>query len=154
MPRLLGVDPGEQRVGLAMSDDEGRIAFPFAIIERRGRGLDWTARQIAEHARQRRAEAMIVGLPLNMDGSFGPQAVKARALGRRAAEASGLPLEFWDERLSSFIAEQRLASAPGRRNRHSDDLAAAVILQSYIDARPDSAISATGESDQPMEENE
>ncbi len=136
MPRLLGVDPGDQRVGLAISDEEGQIAFPFAIIERRGRGLDWTARQIAEHARQRKAQALIVGLPLNMDGSFGPQAVKARALGRRAAEAAALPLEFWDERLSSFIAEQRLASAPGRRRRHSDDLAAAVILQSYIDAAP------------------
>jgi putative Holliday junction resolvase len=152
--RLLGIDPGDQRVGLAVSDEEGRIAFPFAIIERRGRGLDWTARQIAEHARQRNVEGLIVGLPLNMDGSFGPQAVKARALGRRVAEAAGLPLQFWDERLSSFIAESRLTTVSPRRGRRSDDVAAAVILQSYIDATAGQTAGATGVGDQPMDEVE
>jgi len=139
LPRLLGVDAGEERVGLAVCDAEGLLAVPLGIIERKGRGLDWTAGVIAEHARSSGVEGIVVGLPLNMDGSFGPQAAKARALGRRAAAAAGLAVEFQDERMSSFIAEQRLQSVHrqgrGRRRQHVDDLAAAVILQSFLDGR-------------------
>jgi putative Holliday junction resolvase len=137
MTRLLGVDAGDERIGLAISDDEGRMALPFAIITRKGRGADWAAHAVAIRARECGAEAVIVGLPLNMDGSFGPQAVKARSLGRKIAQAAGLRLELWDERMSSFIAEQkhRELTKPGGRRRPVDDLAAAVILQSYIDSQ-------------------
>ncbi len=154
MPRLLGIDAGEERIGLAICDDEGRIALPLAIIERKGRGLDWSASAIAERARQQKALGLVVGLPLNMDGSFGPQAVKARALGRKAAAAAGLPLEFWDERLSSFIAEQRMAAVTSPRNRHarrhSDAIAAAVILQSFLDRAPEAKPEDHGESSPSM----
>lgn len=138
MTRLLGIDAGEERIGLAVCDDDGRLAVPLAIIERKGRGLAWAAWAIAERARECGAQGIVVGLPLNMDGSFGPQAVKARALGRRVETATGLPAEFWDERMSSFIAEQQAAAlTPGRRRgrRPLDDLAAAVILQSFLDAK-------------------
>ncbi len=139
MPRLLGVDAGEERVGLAVCDESGLIAVPIAIIERRGRALDRVAEEIAARAQAEAAEGIIVGLPLNIDGTAGPQARRARGLGRRIETASGLPLEYWDERMSSFIAESRLAEAQAvasrRRPRHVDDLAAAVILQSYLDAR-------------------
>ncbi|HEY7296224.1 MAG TPA: Holliday junction resolvase RuvX [Dehalococcoidia bacterium] len=139
MPRLLGVDTGEERVGLAVCDEDGLIAVPIAIIERRGRALDRVAEEIAARGRIEAVEGIIVGLPLNIDGTAGSQARRARGLGRRIAQASGLPVEYWDERMSSFIAESRLAearAASGRRGRrHADDLAAAVILQSYLDAR-------------------
>jgi putative Holliday junction resolvase len=74
-------------------------------------------------------------LPLNMDGTHGPQARGVEKLGAALAATCDLPITYWDERLSSFIAEQRLAEAPRRRSRHADDLAAAIILQSYLDAR-------------------
>lgn len=139
MPRLLGVDAGEERIGLAVCDEGGLIAVPIAIIERRGRALDRVAEEIAARAQAEGVEAIVVGLPRNIDGSEGPQARRARGLGRRIASASGLPLQYWDERMSSFIAESRLAesrAASGRRGRrHVDDLAAAVILQAYLDAQ-------------------
>ncbi|HLZ71277.1 MAG TPA: Holliday junction resolvase RuvX [Dehalococcoidia bacterium] len=139
MPRLLGVDAGEERIGLAVGDEGGLIAVPLAIIERRGRALDRVAEEIAARAHAEAAETIIVGLPLNIDGTEGRQAKRARGLGRRIAAASGLPLAYWDERMSSFIAESRLAEARAasvrRGRRHVDDLAAAVILQSYLDAR-------------------
>jgi len=139
MPRLLCVDAGEERSGLAICDEEGRLAVPLAIIERRGRALDEVAAEIAALARAEACAGIIVGLPRNIDGTEGAQALRARGLGRRLAAASALPLEYWDERMSSFIAESRAAAAaaPGRkrRPRHMDDLAAAVILQTYLDAR-------------------
>ena len=137
MTRFLGVDAGDERIGLAVGDDEGRMAVPFAIITRKGRGADWAARAVAIRARECGAEAVIVGLPLNIDGTFGPQAVKARSLGRKIALAAGLRLEWWDERMSSFISEQkqRELTKRGGRRRPVDDLAAAVILQSYIDSQ-------------------
>lgn len=135
MPRILAVDAGEARIGLAVGDLEGRLAFPLAIIDRRGRGLGWAADAIARRARKELAERVIVGLPLNIDGSEGRQAARARALGERIALASGLPITYWDERMSSFVAEQRMTDfrpATGR-GAHVDDVAASVILQSYLD---------------------
>jgi putative Holliday junction resolvase len=138
MPRLLGVDPGEARIGIATCDPEGRFAVPLTIIERRGRALDRVAEEIAALSASSEAEGIVVGLPLNMDGTEGAQARHARSLGRRIATAAGLPVHYWDERLSSFAAEQLMAEAPRMRRRRGgriDDLAAAVILQSFLDGR-------------------
>jgi putative Holliday junction resolvase len=135
MPRILAVDAGEARIGLAVGDLEGRLAFPLAIIERRGRGNGWAADAIAQRARQERAERVVVGLPLNVDGSEGRQAARARALGERIACASGLPITYWDERMSSFVAKQRIAEAAPAvgLGAHADHVAASVILQTYLD---------------------
>src|SRR2546423_1248906 len=100
--RLLGVDTGDERTGLAVSDDVGRLVLPLAIIERRRRRLDAVAAEVVVRAREASVAGIVVGLPLNADGTEGEQSVKARAFGRRLAQLSGLPLEYWDERLSSF----------------------------------------------------
>lgn len=145
----MGVDAGEARAGLALGDDETRLALPLAIIERGRRSLDRVAGEIVVRARREGAEGFVVGLPLNIDGSEGFQARRARGLGRRLEVASTVPVIYWDERMSSFIAEQRAdamqAAGPGgrRRARHADDLAAAVILQAFLDAR---AVQATGDA--------
>jgi putative Holliday junction resolvase len=132
----MGIDAGEARTGLALGDDEARLATPLAIIETRGRGRAWLAREIARRASADGVEGFVVGLPLNMDGSHGPQARSAERLGEALRTESGLDVRYWDERLSSFLAEQRLAELPRRRGAHADDLAAAVILQAYFDALP------------------
>jgi putative Holliday junction resolvase len=134
MPRLLAVDAGEERCGLAVCDDAGLIAVPLAIIERRGRALDRVAEDVAARARAEGVAGIVVGLPRNIDGSEGQQAVRARAFGRRLAATTGLPVIYQDERMSSFIAEQQMRAAGRRRGTHVDDAAAAVILQSYLDA--------------------
>src|SRR5438067_6076172 len=110
MARWMGVDAGEQRTGLALGDDETRLAVPLGIIDRGRRTLDRLAAEIVAKARREGVEGFVVGLPLNMDGSAGVQAARARSLGRRLAAASALPLIFWDERMSSFIAKQRAHS--------------------------------------------
>lgn len=137
MARVLGIDAGEARIGLAVGEIEARLAFPLAIIERRGRGNGWAAEAVAQRARAERVEQVVVGLPVNIDGSEGRQAARTRALGERIAQASGLPVSFWDERMSSFVAEQRMAAAqPGRyqAGSHADAVAASVILQAYFDS--------------------
>ncbi len=137
MARTLGLDVGERRIGIAISDPDGRVAVPLRILERQGEGTD--ERAIADLARAEGAEALVVGHPISMDGSIGQQARIVEAFARRLAEASGLPLELWDERLSSVQAER---VPPGTRKRlprgarrppPADDLAAAIILQSYLD---------------------
>jgi putative Holliday junction resolvase len=111
---------------------------PIANIERRGRALDRDADEIAARAHAEAVAGIVVGLPLNIDGTAGAQARRARGLGRRLARASGLPVYFQDERMSSFIVERRMEEARprsrGGARRHLDDLAAAVILQRYLDA--------------------
>lgn len=138
MTRILAVDAGEARIGLAVGEVEGRLAFPLAIIERKGRGAGWVAAAIARRAGEERADEVVVGLPLNIDGSEGPQAARARALGDQIALAGGLPVRYWDERMSSFKAEQQTAAHDARGRRGAgrvDDVAASVILQAYFDAQ-------------------
>lgn len=143
MTRFLGVDAGEARIGLAIGDDTTRLALPLAIIERRGRGAGWAAQTVAERARQLEVDGMVVGLPLNIDGSAGSQARRALAFGQQLEAAAAIPVEYWDERLSTVIAAQHrfsvdAAEKPARgRGRRLDDVAAAVILQSFLDARQD-----------------
>ena len=146
MARILGLDIGERRIGVAISDPEGRLAVPLRILERRDEAAD--AQAIADLARVEEARALVVGYPISLDGSVGPQARRVRALARRLAEACGLALELWDERLTSVQAERaprgprrHRPKAPRRRRTPRDDLAAAIILQSYLDRhRPDAPL--------------
>ncbi len=137
--RLLGIDPGEARVGIAVSDPRGVVAVPVEVYARRGEG---DAAALAAIAQREGAEAIVVGLPLRLDGSAGLQARRARRLGNALQTASGLPVVFWDERFSSRSAEQALIeSGASRRRRRTgqDAAAAAIILQEYLDCHPQPA---------------
>ena len=128
-------------MGLALSDSDGRIATPLEVLERSGSEVrDHAA--IAEVVNERAVEVVVVGLPISLDGSMGPAARAARAEVGRLAGAVGVPVEVCDERLSTAAAEQqlRLGEVKGSRRRQVVDMvAAAVILQSWLDARRDAA---------------
>ncbi len=132
MARLLGLDLGNH-IGVAISDPRGRLARPLLIFKRSSRAADFAriAQLVAEH----QVEKVIVGLPRNMDGSEGPQAAWVRDYSAALAQAIAVPVELWDERLTTVEAEDILR-AQGRRPDRTrvDAVAAAVILQSYLDA--------------------
>jgi putative Holliday junction resolvase len=133
--RILGLDVGERRIGVAISDPEGRLAVPLSILERQGGEDD--ERAVAGLARAEGAEALVVGLPLSLDGSVGPQARRVQSFADRLRRATGLPVDLVDERLTSAQARRSVARGAPRRKRAgpSDDVAAAIILQSYLDRR-------------------
>jgi putative Holliday junction resolvase len=130
----LGLDAGSVRVGLAATDPTATIASPVATLPRRDR--DFWSRVCAE-ARARGAERVVVGLPLRLDGTEGDAAAAARVLADEASRHTGLPVEMWDERLSSVAAERALLESGMRRERRRetvDAVAAAIMLQGWLDA--------------------
>lgn len=132
--RILGVDPGEKRIGLAISDPLGITAqgLPTILVTSIGE----TIQKIGEAARRLEVVQMVIGLPLNMDGSEGEQAQKSRKLGQRLEADLGLPVIYWDERLTSLMAEAAMLEGDlsrTRRKEESDRLAAQLILQNYLD---------------------
>ena len=132
--RVLAVDPGEKRSGLAISAGTLAVALPTLAMQGDGKDAD----RIAKIARDTEAGRIIVGLPLNMDGSEGPRARAARDFGEAIRQATDLPVEFWDERLSTAEGEARLREAGLDRrelSKRSDAAAAIVILESYLRAR-------------------
>ena len=135
--RILGIDAGERRVGVALSDELCLLASPLVVLDR-GHGLAPVLDTLARLARSERVAQMVVGLPLNADGTAGRQARRARDFARVAARVIGLPVELWDERLSTREAEA-IVRAQGRNMRRLrqsgqlDAVAAAVILQDYLD---------------------
>lgn len=134
---MLGIDAGQRRVGVAISDDLGLLASPLVVLDRR-RGLAPVLDALSALSRREAVDHVVVGLPLNADGSTGPQARRAQHFARLTAKAVGLPVELWDERLSTREAEDILR-AQGRDLRRLrqrgeiDAVAAAVILQDYLD---------------------
>ena len=137
MARVLGVDLGSRRIGLALSDPTGRVATPHAVIERSG---DPAAdrRKILAYAREAGASRVVVGLPLSLSGDTGPaaRAVLEEVAALRALAGEEVTVETHDERLTTVIAEQgmREARVPRRaRRRTVDSAAAAVMLQSYLE---------------------
>jgi putative Holliday junction resolvase len=125
---MIGIDFGERHIGVALG--VGAIAVPLKIIEHTNRAADLAA--IAAIVLSEAATANVVGLPLAPDGGEGEQARLTRAFGRQLAERVAVPVHYQDERLSSFDAQ----SAHGEHGRRPiDDLAAAAILQRYIDAQ-------------------
>ena len=135
MTRYLGLDHGSRRIGVAVGDSETGMAFARPALQRRN--LERDIAVIGELCVAEGADLVIIGLPLNMDGTEGVQAAHARAFGERLA-AIGLPIAYEDERLSSWEATERMAEA-GRRTRRGsgelDSMAARVTLQQYLDAR-------------------
>jgi putative Holliday junction resolvase len=133
--KLLGVDYGSVRVGLAVSDSDRKFAFPLTTYQRRGRDED--AAFFRDIATNEEVGALVVGLPVHTDGSEGQKAGEARAFGRWLAEATGLPVVYWDERFTTVEAESALWSAGlthKKRKERRDRVAAQILLQAYLDA--------------------
>jgi putative Holliday junction resolvase len=133
--RLLGIDYGTVRIGLAVTDPERRIAFPLHTYLRRDDEQD------ADHFRavvmEEAIGTLVVGLPVHLSGHEGKKAAEARAFGKLLAEATGLPVVFWDERFTSTEAEGHLLAAGltnKKRKARRDRVAAQILLQSYVDA--------------------
>lgn len=139
--RHLAIDLGARRIGLALSDAGGQFASPHEVLQ--VNDPQQAVEPILKLVEKEGIERLVVGLPLNMDGSFGPQAKNALAWGRALGERAGIPVLFVDERLSSFDAEQQLnARKRGgekltrkRRKEQLDALAAAGFLQELLDGR-------------------
>jgi len=134
MAKILGVDWGWARYGLAVSDDLGLTAQGVGTFSRVSEARMLIA--IAEHVRTLGIEAIVVGLPRNMDGSDGPSAEAARAFARSLEDRLRLPVHLWDERLTSLAAERMLVGAGIRRRARRelvDQVAATLILQGYLD---------------------
>jgi putative Holliday junction resolvase len=134
---VLGIDAGERRVGVALSDELGLLARPVLVLER-GRSVAPVLDALGDLVRREGVGRVIVGLPLNADGSVGPQARRAQEFARLVSRVLGVPAEVWDERLSTRDAEAivRAQGRPVRRVRQRgqlDAIAAAVILQDYLD---------------------
>lgn len=133
--RVLGLDVGERRVGVAVSDPLGLWARPLTVITRRSKQEDYRA--IARLVREHQVSRVVVGHPLSMDGQAGPQALRVERYAAGLAECLDIPVVLWDERLSTAEAE-RLLRESGETSREYrgriDAVAAAVILQSYLDA--------------------
>ncbi len=136
MPRYLGVDYGERRVGLAVSDPSGIIATPVRTAEVRSDSEAVEAVCVA--ARETEAERIVVGDPVNMDGTHGMMSKKVAAFVDRLRQATDVPVVLWDERLSTGLVERAMLEADlsrRKRKRARDKLAAQVILQGYLDAQ-------------------
>ena len=135
MSTLIGLDHGSRRIGVAVGDTETGMAFARAAIVRRNLEVDLDAIEAMVSAES--PELIVIGLPLNMDGTEGGQAASAMAFGERLV-ARGIRVAYMDERLSSWEAGERLAEAGRRPRRESGELdstAARLILQQYLDAR-------------------
>lgn len=132
--RYLAIDHGQKRTGLALCDAGETVVSPLRVLEGGG---DLIA-QIREAAAEYQAEALVVGLPYNMDGTEGPRAAEVRRFAEALKAATGLPVEFFDERLSSFEARGKLAgrdlTRKGKKKR-IDAMAAADILQGFLEAK-------------------
>lgn len=132
---VLGIDWGRARVGVAASDEMGLLAHPVATLQvaSEARLLD----ELAALAKQHRAAEIVLGLPLNMDGTEGDSAQAARRLADNLGRAAGVPVHLRDERLTSWAAGERLADA-GLSNKKQkgvrDQMAACLILQAYLDS--------------------
>ena len=132
--RLLGLDVGTKTIGLALSDVTRSVATPFDTIRRSKFTAD--AKTIREVVEKNQVGALVIGLPLNLDGSEGPRAQSTRAFARNLGPHVEVPMVFWDERLSTAAVERHLIEADASRKRRAevvDRMAAAYILQGALE---------------------
>ena len=132
--RLLGLDVGTKTIGMALSDVTRSVATPFDTIRRSKFTAD--AKTIREVVEKNQVGALVIGFPLNLDGSEGPRAQSTRAFARNLAAHVTVPMVFWDERLSTAAVERHLIEADASRKRRAeviDRMAAAYILQGALD---------------------
>jgi putative holliday junction resolvase len=136
--RVLGLDLGSKRIGVAVSDRSGTIASPLLVLQRTGSVAE-DHRRIAALVAEEEAERVVVGLPLSLDGSMGPAAKGAVAEAEALGTVVPVPVETYDERLTTVTADNALREANMRaqaRRRLVDKVAAAVMLQAWLDGRP------------------
>ena len=146
MTRILGLDPGQRRIGVALSDPTGTIASPHSVIDRRSAEFTDAVRSLCE---EHGVERIVVGLPTGLSGVEGPSATAARGVGAAVADATGLPVEYQDERFTTVTAEAALLEGGVKRSKRRDvrdKVAASVILQTYLD-RKDLSGDRTSSSD-------
>jgi len=129
---ILGLDVGEKRIGVALAD--GLLAIPLTVLDRAGEESDME--KLLALAREHGVERVVVGLPRSMNGSIGQQAEKVLAFSGALAQHVDIPVDTWDERLSTVAAERMLLDAGMKREKRKgkrDAMAAAIILQAYLD---------------------
>ena len=134
-PRYLGLDVGNRRIGVAVSDELGLIAQPVLTLVRTGKRRD-DLRSLARLCRRYSVTGIVVGNPLRLSGEPGPQAARTHDFAAELGSLTGLPIYLWDERLTSHQAHQMLYEAGRPRQAHRrvvDQVAAALILQSFLD---------------------
>jgi putative Holliday junction resolvase len=132
--RYLAIDYGKRRTGLAVCDAEETMAFPLDVLE----GQTNLVRRIEQTIESEHIDAVVLGLPLNMDGSQGPQAKQVLAFAEQLKQHTRIPIHLQDERLSSFAAEEKLQEmglSKAKQRERLDAVAAAEILQAFLDER-------------------
>ena len=142
----MGIDLGSKRIGLAVSDENGTIAFPAGCLDSRGRKKDLAA--LRAFISEREIARVVVGLPLHMDGRHGPEADRATRFAEELQAAAGVPVDTLDERWTSMEAERLLAAPAGKRRSTKraqrrekgtvDEMAASIILRTYLEQRTQS----------------
>jgi putative Holliday junction resolvase len=136
MGRIVGIDPGEARIGVAISDEDASIAFPRETVRARG-SLVEAATRVRNALAHDEISLAVVGLPLRLDGTEGEAARRARAFGEALRAALDVEIVYWDERLTTVAAERSLREM-GRRGAKQrevvDQSAATILLQGYLDA--------------------
>ena len=125
--RIMALDVGDKRIGVAISDPEGLIAQSLTVLERKGKAHDLEA--LRNLAREHQVERILIGLPRRLDGTLGPQAEKAQALGEEIGDRLRLPVVYWDERLTTAQAGVKREA----RKKRIDAVAATLLLQNYLD---------------------
>lgn len=145
--RTIGVDHGRKWFGIALSDPSGRLARPLEVVKGEAQVLDRLAALISEEG----VERIVLGLPRNMDGSLGPKAREVLKFVETLRGRIPIPVETWDERLTTVEAEQYLREAGVPRRRWAErvnQVAAQILLQSYLDAhRPESSHGPAGKTE-------
>jgi putative Holliday junction resolvase len=134
--RILGLDYGSHRIGTAVSDPLGITAQPLVAIQRQGENRDIEA--VGDLVREYSVRTVLIGLPLHLSGEEGTQAKQARRFWERIAERLGIPVETWDERMTTAQAERHLIASGVRRKKRKeirDSLSAVILLQSALDYR-------------------
>lgn len=137
--RTMGLDVGSKTIGVAVSDELGFSAHPISTVRRRNLRAD--LQELTRIIKQQDVVRLIVGLPLNMNGSEGPRAGESRKLGEALSDHASLPVIYWDERLTSVAAEKSLIEADVSRKKRKeviDQVAACLILQGWLDSQPKS----------------
>jgi putative Holliday junction resolvase len=133
--RVLAIDHGTKRIGLAISDELGVIANPLEFVP--AEPFAGFIERLREIIREKQVELLLVGMPRNMDGSFGPAALKVQEFIAVLQSAVAIPIKSWDERLTSAQANRLLIQGGVRRDKRKekvDKMAAAILLQSYLDS--------------------
>lgn len=135
--RIMGLDYGDRRIGVAISDELGWTAQGLTVIDQRGEGEAAVLERIGELARMHDVGEIVIGLPKNMDGSIGPRGERCIAFAETVREALNVPVHLHDERLTTVSAERMLLDADvsrKKRRKAVDKIAASLILQNYLDA--------------------